>query len=86
MWITSWNVKNDDCATIISLDYLYPQNYYKIIGRDLARQTNTSTPHQINLVGKLKENNGAVMFFCCCCWKTAKDYSKLFFRFIKSTE
>ena len=35
------------------LDYLYHQKYYKLIGIDLLRQTNTSIPQQINFVGKL---------------------------------
>ena len=36
-------------------DYLYHQNYYKLIGIDLSRQTNMSIPPHINFVGKLEE-------------------------------
>ena len=45
------------------LDHLYHQKYYKLIGIDLSRQTNTSIPHQINFTGKLDEDNGTTMFF-----------------------
>ena len=54
--------RKDDYATV-KLNYLYNQKYYKRIGIDLSRQTNTSIPQQINSVGKLEEENGATMFF-----------------------
>ena len=44
-------------------DYLYHQKYYKLIGIDSSRQTNISISQEINLVGKLEEDNGAVMIF-----------------------
>ena len=40
--------RNDDYTTGNLLDYLYHQNYYKLIGIDLPRQTNTSIPQEIN--------------------------------------
>ena len=55
--------RNDDYITGNLLDYLYHQNYYKLIGIDLSRQTNTSIPQQINFAGKLEEDNGATMSF-----------------------
>ena len=55
--------KNDDYTTGNLLDYLYHQNYYELIGKNLSRQTNSSIPQQINLVGKLEEDNGAVIFY-----------------------
>ena len=55
--------RNDDCTTGNLLDYLYHQNYYKLIGIDLSRQTNASIPQQINFTGKLEEDDGATMFF-----------------------
>ena len=55
--------RNDDYTTGNLLDYLYHQKYYKLIGINLSRQTNTSIPQQINFVGKLEEDNGATMFF-----------------------
>ena len=39
---------------------------------DLSRQTNTSIPQQINFVGKLEEDDGAVIFLLL------KDIKKLF--------
>ena len=45
------------------LDYLYHQNYYKRIGIDLSRQTNTYIPQQINFVGKLEEGDGGTTLF-----------------------
>ena len=50
---TTWNV----------LDYLYHQNYYKLIGIDLSRQKNTSIQQRINFVGNLEEDDRATMFF-----------------------
>ena len=49
--------------TIQLLDYLYHQNYYKLIGIDLSRRANTNILQQINFTGKLEENNGSIMFF-----------------------
>ena len=51
--------KNNDYTTGSLLNYLYHQKYYKLIGIDLSRQTNTSIPQQINLIGKLEEDDGA---------------------------
>ena len=53
----------NDYSTGNLLDYLYHQKYYKLIGIDLSRQTNTSISQQINFVEKLEEENGATMFF-----------------------
>ena len=54
--------RNDDYTTGNLLDFLYHQNYYKPIGIDLSRQTNTSILQQINYTGKLEEDDGATMF------------------------
>ena len=54
--------RNDDYTTGNLLDYLYHQKYYKLIGIDLPRQTDTSTPQQISFVGKLEDDDGATMF------------------------
>ena len=54
--------KNDDYITGKLFDFLQHQNYYKLIGVDLSRQTNTNIPQQINFTGKL-EDDGATMFF-----------------------
>ena len=55
--------RNDDYTIKNLLDYLYHQKYYKLIGIDLSRQTNTNIPQQINFVGKLEEDDGGTMFF-----------------------
>ena len=57
--------RNDDYTTIslISLlHYLCHQNYHKIIGTDLSRQINTTTPQKTTFIGKLVKNDGATMF------------------------
>ena len=54
--------RNDDYTTGNLLDFSYHQNYYKLIGIDLSRQTITSIPQQINVRGKLKDD-GTTMFF-----------------------
>ena len=48
--------KNHDHTTENLLDYLYQPKYHKLIGIDLARQTNISIPQQIKFVGKLEED------------------------------
>ena len=40
---------------------MYHQNYYKLVGTDLPRQTNTSIPQQINFTIKLEEDDAATM-------------------------
>ena len=51
-----------DYTTGNLLDFLYLQNYYKLTGLDLSRQTNTTIPQKINFTGKLEEDDGAIMF------------------------
>ena len=51
--------KNDDYTTGKLLDYLYRQNYYRLIGIDLSRQTNITILQQVNYAGKLEEDDGA---------------------------
>ena len=55
--------RNDDYTTRNLLDYLYHQNYYKVIDIDLSRQINTSILQQIIFIGKLEKDDGATMFF-----------------------
>ena len=54
--------RDDDYTTGNLLDYLRHQKYYKFIGIDSSKQTNTSFPQQIGFVGKL-EDDGETMFF-----------------------
>ena len=56
-------LRNDNYTTRYLLDYLYHQKYYKLIGIDLSRQTNTNISQKINLLRKLEEDDGATMFF-----------------------
>ena len=55
--------RNDDYTTGNLLDYSYHKNYYKLIGIDLSRKTNTSIPQETNFIGKSEEDDGATMFF-----------------------
>ena len=54
--------RNDDYTTGNLKDFSYHQNYYKLIGIDLSRQTNTNITQQINFTEKLEEDNGATIF------------------------
>ena len=53
----------DDYITGNLLDFSYHQNYYKLIGIDLSRQTNTNISQWINFTEKLEKDVGAAMFF-----------------------
>ena len=55
--------RTDDYTTENLLDFSYHQNYYKLIGIDSSRKTNTTIPQQINFTGKLEENDDAIIFF-----------------------
>ena len=55
--------RNDKYATGNLLDYLYHQNYYKLIDIDLSRQKNRSIPQQIYFTRKLEKDDGGVMIF-----------------------
>ena len=61
-------LRNNDCTTGTSLDFLYHQNYSNLIGIDLSKQTNTCIPQQIKFTWKLE--------------KAANNHSELFFSFI----
>ena len=52
--------RNYDYTTGNLLDYLYHQNYYKLIGIDLSRQANTSIPQQIHFTGKLEDGSATI--------------------------
>ena len=66
--------RNNDYTTGNLLDYLYHQKYYKL-GTNLSRQKNTSVHQQINLTGKLKEDDGATMVFLAeKQWKTILNF------------
>ena len=54
--------RNNDYTTGNLLDYLYHQNYNRLIGIDLSMQTNTSIPQQKTFTGKSEKVDGAKMF------------------------
>ena len=54
--------KTDDCITGDSLNVLYHQKYYELVGADLSRQLNKSIHQQINITGKSEEDVGTKMF------------------------
>ena len=54
---------NNDYTTENILDYSCPQNYYKLIGIDLSRQTNMTISQQTNFIEKIEKNDGATMLF-----------------------
>ena len=49
--------RNDDYTTGNLLDYLYHQNYHKNMDIDISKQTNTTTPQQINFTEILEEDD-----------------------------
>ena len=55
--------RSDDYTTVNLFDFSYHQNYYKLIGIDLSRQTNMNIPQKINFLGKVEEDNGVTTFF-----------------------
>ena len=70
--------RSGDYTTGNLLDYWYLQNYYKLIGIDLPRQTNTSIPQQINFIRKIEEDDDVTMFFI------AEKQQKLILNFRRS--
>ena len=54
--------RNDDWTTRNLLDFSYHQNYYKLVGIDSSRQTNTSISQQIKKKKKLEEYDVTIMF------------------------
>ena len=54
---------NNDCTTVNLLDFASYKKHYKLIATDLSKQTKLKDPQQINFIGKLLKNTGAIMFF-----------------------
>ena len=54
---------NSDYTTGNLLDYAYYKKHYRLIATDLSKQTKIKDPQQINFIGKLLRNTGAIMFF-----------------------
>ena len=54
---------NNDYTTGNLLDHSHRENCYKLIGTDLSRQWNATTPQEINFTRRLEEDDGGTMFF-----------------------
>ena len=52
---------NNDYTTGNLLDYLYHQNYYKLMGIDLSKQTHATIPY--HFTGSLEKENIVKMLF-----------------------
>ena len=59
----------------IQQEIYYHQKYYKIIVIDLSRQTNTSSPQQINFAGKLEGGGPAMLVIAEKQQKTILNFS-----------
>ena len=55
--------RNNNYTTWNKLNYSCHQIYYKPVGIDLSKQTNTSIPQQTNFTTKLEEEDGLTIFF-----------------------
>ena len=63
--------RNDDYTTGNLLYFPYHrQNYYKLNGIHLSKQTNTTIPRQVHFMGELEEDGVTMLFFL---WKAAKN-------------
>ena len=54
-FVKSIEMSKNDYTSGNLLYFSYHQKYYKLIGLDLLRQTNTSIPRQINFTSKLED-------------------------------
>ena len=72
---TCWNVKNDNYTTGNLWEFSYHQNYYKVIGIYLSRQTNTNILQQINFTRKLEDDDAAIFFIAEKRQKTILNFS-----------
>ena len=54
---------NNNYTTVNLLDFAYYKKHYKLIATDLSKQTKLKDPQQINFIGKLLKNAGAIMLF-----------------------
>ena len=71
--------KNNDYTTGNLLDYQYWKDHYKLIAIDLSKQMeleNTDLKQQINLIGRLEENNATTFFISEKKEETAFDFSQ----------
>ena len=58
--------RNNDYTTGNLLDYEYFSKHYKLIAKDLSKQSDLENPdlkQQINFIGRFTRNEGAIIFF-----------------------
>ena len=58
--------KNNDYTAVNLLDYEFFSKHYRLIAVDLIKQIeleNLDLKQQINFIGRLERNEGAIMFF-----------------------
>ena len=58
--------KYNDYTTGNLLDYEYFSKHYKLIARDLSKQTELENPdlrQQINFIGKLEDDKATIVFY-----------------------
>ena len=71
--------KNNDYTTRNLLDYEYFKDHYKLIAIDLSKQIELENPdlkQQINLIGRLEENNATMFFIIEKKEETTFDFSQ----------
>ena len=54
---------NNDYTADSLLGFAYLKGNYKLIATSLSKQTKLKDPQQINFIGKLEKDHGAMMFF-----------------------
>ena len=71
--------KNNDYTTGNLLDYEYFKDHYQLIAVDLSKQTELESfdlKQQINLIGRLEENNATMFFIIEKKEETTLDFSQ----------
>ena len=77
--------RNNDYTTVNLLDYEYFSNHYKLIAIDLSKPTELEISHlkqQINLIGKLEEDNATMFFIIEKSKETTFNFSQNFVNII----
>ena len=72
-------IRNSDYIIGNSLDYEYFSKYYRLIATDLSKQIelqNLNLKQQINLIGRLEENNATMLFIIEKKEETTFDFSQ----------
>ena len=67
---------NSDYTTGNVLDYSYYKKHYRLIAVDLSKQAKLKDPQQINFIGKLLKNTGALCFLSQVVFKNCAPFEK----------